>query len=80
MMEVTVNGRTYTKRGQRWTYEPRNNHGRKEVFRGSRLHHALEHIAFLEQMREGVANTKTAGPMMYAHWVIPTPTPEAGDA
>lgn len=48
-MKVTVNGREYTKRGARWTYEPRNNHGRKEVFRGSRLHHALDVIAELQQ-------------------------------
>ena len=47
---VAVNNRVYTKRGQRWTYEPRNNHGRKEVFRGSRLHHALERIAALEAL------------------------------
>lgn len=42
---VTSNGREYTWRGTRWTYEPKNNHGRTEVHRTSRLHFALCELA-----------------------------------
>lgn len=44
---VTSNGREYTWRGTRWTYEPKNNHGRTEVHRTSRLHFALCELASL---------------------------------
>ena len=53
--DVEIEGRVYTKRGQRWTFEPRNNHGRKEVDRRGRLHKSLEVIATLTAERDALA-------------------------
>ena len=55
---VTSNGREYTWRGTRWTYEPKNNHGRTEVHRTSRLHFALCELASLRAQVTALAGEK----------------------
>lgn len=55
---VTSNGREYTWRGTRWTYEPKNNHGRTEVHRTSRLHFALCELASLRAQVAALAGAK----------------------
>ena len=60
---VTSNGREYTWRGTRWTYEPKNNHGRTEVHRTSRLHYAL---CELHSLRAQVAALAVSDAMVEA--------------
>ena len=57
---VTSNGREYTWRGTRWTYEPKNNHGRTEVHRTSRLHYALCELHSLRAQVAALAGEKAA--------------------